>query len=88
MNGSIFYGTLGRVISGMSYLSMLIVAMQIGGMFQFMPPKVAAFILALGATATAFSERLQGGASKPSVRTAAEEADKKNALEALNDKNH
>lgn len=79
MNGTLFYGTLGRVLSAMSYVSMLIIAMQIGGMFQFMPPKVAAFILALGATLTAFSERLQGGASKPEVRAAAAASDKGNA---------
>jgi len=84
MNGSIFYGPLGRVISGLSYVSMLIVAMQIGGMFQFMPPKVAAFILALGATVTALSERLQGGASSPQVRIAAQQSDDKNEMEQLN----
>lgn len=84
MNGSIFYGALGRVILAISYISMLIVAMQIGGMFQFMPPKVAAFILALGATLTAFSERLQGGASKPEVRIAAQQSDNKNALKVTN----
>ena len=86
MNGTILYGTLGRIISGLSYVSMLIVAMQIGGMFQFMPPRIAAFILALGATLTAFSERLQGGASKPTVREAAAEADKKNEIDDLNNK--
>ena len=84
MNGTLFYGTLGRVISALSYVSMLIVAMQIGGMFQFMPPKVAAFILALGATLTAFSERLQGGASKPEVRAAAAASDNKNDIDATN----
>ena len=78
MNGSVFYGPLGRVISALSYVSMLIVAMQIGGMFQFMPPKVAAFILALGATLTAFSERLQGGASSKQVRIEAQQSDNKN----------
>lgn len=81
MNGSLFYGTLGRLISGLSYVSMLIVAMQIGGLFQFMPPKVAAFILALGATLTSFSERLQGGASSPQVRIAAQQADNRNEIE-------
>lgn len=80
MNGSLLYGPLGRVVSALSYVSMLIVAMQIGGMFQFMPPKVAAFILALGATLTAFSERLTGGASRPEVRAAAAASDKKNTL--------
>jgi hypothetical protein len=84
MNGSILYGPLGRLISGLSYVSMLIVAMQIGGMFQFMPPKVAAFILALGATVTTLSERLQGGASSPSVRAAAAQSDENNALDRLN----
>jgi hypothetical protein len=84
MNGSIFYGTLGRLISGLSYVSILIVAMQIGGMFQFMPPKVAAFILALGATITALSERLQGGASNPQVRLAAQKSDSNNEMERLN----
>jgi hypothetical protein len=81
MNGSVFYGTLGRIISGLSYVSILIVAMQIGGMFQFMPPKVSAFILALGATLTSFSERLQGGASSPKVRHEAAQSDIKNAKE-------
>lgn len=80
MGGTVLYGTIGRILSGMSYVSMLIVAMQIGGMFQFMPPKVAAFVLALGATLTAFSERLQGGASKPEVRAAAEASDRKNEV--------
>lgn len=77
MDGQLFYGAIGRLLSAISYISMLIVAMQIGGMFQFMPPKIAAFILALGATLTAFSERLQGGASKPEVRAAAAESDRK-----------
>jgi len=81
MNGSLLYGPLGRVVSGISYLSMIIVAMQIGGLLQFMPPKVAAIILALGATLTAFSERLQGGASKPTVRAAAQASDFNNAEE-------
>jgi hypothetical protein len=81
MNGNILYGTIGRLLSAISYVSMLIVAMQVGGMFQFMPPKVAAFILALGATLTAFSERLQGGASKPEVRAAAAASDAENAAE-------
>lgn len=80
MDGSLLYGSIGRLLSAMSYVSMLIVAMQIGGMFQFMPPKVAAFVLALGATLTAFSERLQGGASKPEVRAAAESSDRKNEV--------
>ena len=84
MNGSLFYGPLGRIISALSYLSMLIVAMQVGGMFQFMPPKVAAFILALGATVTALSERLQGGASNPAVRIAAQQSDNHNEMEWLN----
>jgi hypothetical protein len=84
MNGSIFYGAIGRLLSGISYVSMLIVAMQIGGMFQFMPPKVAAFILALGATLTAFSERLTGGASNQKVRLEAQISDNKNELEELN----
>lgn len=84
MNGSLTYGPLGRILSGVSYLSMLIVAMQLGGMFQFMPSKVAGFILALGATLTTFSERVTGGASKPSVRAAAEQSDDKNALDATN----
>ena len=78
--GSIFYGNIGRILSGISYVSMIIVAMQVGGMMQFMPPKAAAFILALGATLTAFSERIQGGASKPEVRAAAESSDRKNEV--------
>jgi hypothetical protein len=84
MDGAITYGTVGRIISGVSYVSMLIVAMQIGGMFQFMPPKVAAFILALGATLTAFSERLHGGASKSEVRLRAAQSDAKNEKEVMN----
>lgn len=83
MNGSITYGPLGRLLSGISYVSMLIVAMQIGGMFQFMPPKVAAFILAVGATLTVFSERVQGGASNQEVRNAAHKADMENEFERL-----
>jgi hypothetical protein len=82
MDGSVLYGTLGRVLSGISYVSIIILSMQVGGMFQFLPPKVAAFILALGATLTAFSERLQGGASSKEVRAAAAASDAKNAQEA------
>jgi hypothetical protein len=84
VNGTVFYGPLGRLISALSYVSMLIVAMQIGGLFQFMPPKVAALILAIGATLTAFNERLQGGASKKEVRIAAQQSDNKNEIEATN----
>jgi hypothetical protein len=81
MNGNILYGTIGRLLSAISYVTILIMAMQVGGMFQFLPPKVAAFILALGATLTAFSERLQGGASDPATRTAAAASDAKNKAE-------
>lgn len=81
MDLKFLYGMRGRIISSISYLTTLIIAMQIGGMFQFIPPKAAAFILALGATLTAFSERIQGGASNPEVRAAAAMSDAKNAGE-------
>lgn len=84
MNGSLLYGPMGRVQATISYVVLIIAAMQVGGLFQFLPPKVTAIIIAAGATLTVLSERLQGGASKPDVRSAAEQADKQNAIDELN----
>jgi hypothetical protein len=84
VNGTMFYGPLGRALSALSYVSMLILCMQIGGLLQFMPPKPAALLLAIAATFTAFNERLQGGASKQLVRIAAQLSDNKNELELIN----
>lgn len=85
MNGSVTYGPLGRLLSGLSYLSMLIVAAQLGGLIQLLPPKVSAIVLAVGATLTVLSERIQGGASKPEVREAAATSDSSNLLEQANE---
>jgi len=75
------HGTLGRVLSGASYLSLLIVSAQLTGLINFLPPKVSAIIVAIGATISVFSERVQGGASDPSVRAAAAASDAKDAAE-------
>jgi hypothetical protein len=77
--GSIFYGMKGRVLSGISYVVMLISAAQLGGFIALLPPKWSPWIFAVGATLTVFSERVQGGASKPEVRAAAQASDTANA---------
>jgi len=74
------HGTFGRILSGASYVSLLIVSAQLTGLISFLPSKASAIIVAIGATISVFSERVQGGASDPVVRAAAEASDRKNEV--------
>jgi hypothetical protein len=91
MNGSIFYGLKGRVISGVALiagaLSAAVSASQQANLVSIFPSTYNKYFTAAAIVAlflTAFSERLQGGASKPEVRIAAQQSDNKNALEKTN----
>lgn len=87
MNGSIFYGAKGRLISALAIISAFIGALQSSGMLNLLPPKyswVGLVVTAGGLLIAGFSERLQGGASKPEVRIAAQRSDNKNEIEATN----
>lgn len=84
MNGSLLYGPMGRVISVLAIVSAFIGALQSSGMLNLLPPKyawVGLVVTATGLLIAGFSERIQGGASSPDVRIAAETSDEKNALE-------
>ena len=65
-------GVLGRVLSGLSYVVIVIGSLQAGGAFALMPPKVSSALLIIAATITVFSERVSGGASKVNVSQARE----------------
>ena len=87
MNGSVFYGPLGRLISALAIISAFIGALQSSGMLNLLPPKyswVGLLVTAIGLLIAGFSERIQGGASNPQVRIAAQQSDNKNALENTN----
>lgn len=91
MNGSIFYGLKGRLISGIvgfaGILSGAVSAAQQANLVSIFPVAYNKYFTALAIVSiffTLFSERLQGGASKPEVRAAAVKSDQKNAMEELN----
>lgn len=91
MNGSIFYGLKGRVISGIAgfagVLAAFVAAAQQANLFTLVPPRYTPVVISIPIVSlffTLFSERLQGGASKPEVRIAAQQSDNKNALELTN----
>lgn len=87
MNGTITYGPLGRLISALAIVSAFIGALQSSGMLNLLPPKyswIGLVVTAGGLLIAGFSERLQGGASRPDVRIAAQESDNKNELELTN----
>lgn len=85
MNGSIFYGLKGRVISGIAafagVMAAFVAAAQAANLFTLFPEKYTPIISAIPIVSlffTLFSERLQGGASKPEVRAAAQASDNNN----------
>lgn len=91
MNGSIFYGLKGRIISGIAgfagVLAAFVAAAQAANLFTLFPPSWTPYIAAIPIVSlffTIFSERLQGGASNPQVRIAAQQSDNKNELDDLN----
>lgn len=86
MNGSLTYGPMGRIISVLAIVSAFIGSLQASGFLSLLPPKyswVGLVVTATGLLIVGFSERIQGGASKPEVRAAAEGSDQNNALEQL-----
>lgn len=87
MNGSLFYGTKGRLISALAIISAFIGSLQASGFLVLLPQKYAwagLVVTALGLLIAGFSERLTGGASNPQVRAEAAKSDQKNAIEELN----
>lgn len=87
MNGSLFYGAKGRLISALAIISAFIGALQASGILVLLPPeysKAGLLVTAAGLLVAGFSERLQGGASNKDVRIAAQQSDNKNALELTN----
>jgi hypothetical protein len=87
MNGNLTYGPLGRLVSALAIVSAFIGSLQASGFLVLLPPKyswVGLVVTAAGLLIAGFSERIQGGASKPEVRDAAGASDVKNAREELN----
>jgi hypothetical protein len=87
MNGSLTYGPLGRLISALAIISAFLGALEASGYVALLPDDykwVGVAVTALGLLVAGFSERLQGGASKPEVREQAAQSDQKNAIDELN----
>lgn len=87
MNGSLTYGPLGRLISALAILSAFIGALQSSGYVELLPEKykwIGLLVTVAGLLIAGFSERLTGGASKASVRIAAQQSDNQNELERTN----
>jgi len=81
----ISYGIKGRIITAIigiaGVLSALAAAAQASGIYALLPARYAWVTTALPIVSlfwVAFSERIQGGASKPEVRAAAEISDRQN----------
>lgn len=87
MNGSLFYGPKGRLISALAIISAFIGALQASGFVALLPQRYAwagLVVTAAGLFVAGFSERIQGGASNPEIRAAAKSSDENNAREELN----
>ena len=77
------YGLKGRVLSVLAILAAFIGALQSSGFLVLLPAKysyVGLIVTAAGLLIAGFSERIQGGASKPKVRAAANASDQRRAL--------
>jgi hypothetical protein len=91
INGTIFYGPKGRLVSGVAafagVFAAAVAAAQQANLFSLFPQKYAPYVIAapiISLFFTSFAERIQGGASKQSVRIAAQISDNKNEIEATN----
>ena len=87
MDGKLTYGPFGRMVSALAIISAFIGSLQASGFLALLPPRYAwigLVVTAAGLLVAGFSERIQGGASKPEVREAARQSDAKNAREELN----
>ena len=85
------YGTRGRIVSGIAgfagVLAGAVSAAQQANLVSIFPSSANKYFSAAAIVSlfiTMFSERLQGGASNPDVRAAAQKADDKAALDELN----
>lgn len=81
------YGTKGRIISGIAgfagILAAAVSASQQANLISIFPSEYNKWFAAVAIVSlfiTLFSERLQGGASNPEVRAAAETSDRRNEL--------
>lgn len=84
MNGSLTYGPMGRLISALAIVSAFVGALESSGYVALLPERyrwVGIVVTLTGLVVAGVSERLQGGASKPEIRLAAEHSDQKNARE-------
>ncbi len=77
------HGSTGRIISAIAatagILAAFVASSQQAGLFTLVPPKYEWLVTAIPIVSlflTGFSERIQGGASDPLVRTEAAAADK------------
>jgi hypothetical protein len=91
MDGKLTYGPFGRLISGIAgfagIFAAFVASAQAANLFSLFPPKYTPIVVAIPIVSlffTLFSERLQGGASNPEVRKAAEKSDQKNAIQEMN----
>lgn len=88
MNGSLTYGPKGRLISALAIIFAFTSALEASGYVALLPERykwVALLVTITGLFVAGFSERLQGGASKPEVRAQAAASDNKNAQEELDE---
>lgn len=79
------YGLTGRVVAAIAavagVISAIVAAAQASNIFSILPPRyawIATVLPIVSLFIVGFSERIQGGASKPEVRAAAEASDDKN----------
>lgn len=84
MNGSLFYGPLGRLLSVLAGMVAVIGSLEAQGVFNLLPHRykwIGPAATAVGVGITVFSERAQGGASNRQVRIAAQQSDNRNAAD-------
>lgn len=88
---ALFYGPKGRFVSGVAgagvIASATLFSLQQSGVFALIPPKytwIQGVVTAILIFVTLFSERIQGGASNPDVRDAAQASDTKNLYKQMN----
>ena len=84
MDGALTYGPKGRLISALAMISVFVGALQSSGVLAILPQRyywVGLVVAFIGILITGSSERIQGGASNPRVRIAAQQSDNRNAIE-------
>jgi hypothetical protein len=87
MDGNLTYGPKGRLISVLAIIGATVATLESSGVLTHLPEKykwIAAVVTITGLIIAGVSERIQGGASNPEVRIAAQQSDNKNALERTN----